>query len=442
MSVKSRSDTKGEGTSRQWLPHWERLVVPVRQLLAIAGLLAVGAVSLGSCTTVPRAPLEISQVSFADYREETLRQMRARRDFQQGDHEAELQWNAPREWRPVGLDAKALPAKGILLVHGLGDSPWSFHDVGHALSEQGFLVRTVLLTGHGTRPEDMLTVSAEQWQRLVHEQAGSLQRDVAGPVYLGGFSTGANLVVDYAYRHPEISGLVLFSPGFKSMPFDWVAPLASKVRPWIITPNGSFPGQTPVRYLNVPTNGYAQFYRTSVAARQLLVRSYDKPVFMAVAEHDSVLDTDYLLDVFQRRFTHPDSRMVWYGTIPKQMHDLGRILVRGDRLPAYRISQFSHMGLMFSPKNALYGSHGTLRICLNGQTEAAAQACKRGDPVWYSDWGYREDGKTHARLTYNPYFDWQTAIMVATLDGQHRVRPGGPESRAPGKSSVIRQGRQ
>ena len=23
--------------------------------------------------------------------------------------------------------------------------------------------------------------------------------------------------------------------------------------------------------------------------------------------------------------------------------------------------------------------------------------------MWYSDWGYREHGKVHARLTFNPY---------------------------------------
>src|SRR5476649_67099 len=115
------------------------------------------------------------------------------------DHAAELAWNAPREWRPTGV-----PKGGILLVHGLGDSPWSFHDVGAKLAEQGFLVRTVLLPGHGTQPADMLDVTLEQWQQVVREQAAILSREVP-KVYLGGFSTGANLVLDYAYGHDERS---------------------------------------------------------------------------------------------------------------------------------------------------------------------------------------------------------------------------------------------
>lgn len=36
-------------------------------------------------------------------------------------------------------------------------------------------------------------------------------------------------------------------------------------------------------------------------------------------------------------------------------------------------------------------------------------------PVWYSDWDYREDGKVHARLTFNPSFDWQASVMADVL---------------------------
>ncbi|RTQ35739.1 alpha/beta fold hydrolase [Variovorax gossypii] len=384
---------------------------------------AVTSISLlGACTTLASAENPPSSVAFDQYRSETLNQLRTGRSFQGDDKEAELLWNAPQEWWPPQHGAHSKPNKGILLVHGLGDSPWSFHDVAPALAAQGFLVRTVLLPGHGTRPDDLLTITAEQWQRTVQEQAMTLERDVEGPVYLGGFSTGANLVLDYAYGHPEIAGLALFSPGFKSMPFDWLAPLASRIRPWMITPNGSFPTQTPVRYMNVPTNGYAQYYRTSVAARRLLRRSYDKPVFMAVAQHDSVLNTEYLLDVFQQRFTNPQSRLIWYGSRPGKLTDTKRVLIREDRLPEQHISQFSHMGLLFSPENPLYGRGGSLRICLNGQTAQAAQACKQGGFTWYSDWGYREEGKVHARLTFNPYFDWQLSILVSTLGNERSLQ--------------------
>jgi len=402
---------------------WSRITHLAGAFLLVASIVA-GSSLLGSCSTMSRIDVDgpVSPVRFADYLSETQKLLRERRNFQLADHDAELAWNSPQEWRPPSYSSGSRPDKGILLVHGLGDSPWTFHDVAQQLAAQGFLVRTVLLPGHGTRPEDLLTVTAEQWQRVVQEQAQALQQDVE-QVYLGGFSTGANLVLEYAYAHPEIAGLALFSPGFKSMPFDWLAPLVARVRPWLITSDGSIPMQTPVRYMNVPANGFAQFYHTSVAARRLLRdRPYDNPVFMVVAQHDSVLDANYLLDVFQHRFTHPQSRLVWYGTRPDGLTDTQRVLIREDRLPEQHISQFSHMGLLFSPTNPLYGETGGLRICLNGQSASVMRACEQGAPVWYSDWGYREEGKVHARLTFNPYFDWQNSTMATVLGNQQAIR--------------------
>ncbi|MCO8169169.1 lysophospholipase [Pseudomonas sp. 21LCFQ02] len=349
---------------------------------------------------------------FDSYRQQTLQLIENHRVFQTADRTAELNWNAPQQWRPNGT-----PKGGVLLVHGLGDSPWSFHDIDRTLADQGYIVRTVLLPGHGTRPQDMLNVTLAQWQQVVREQAAQLSREVP-KVYLGGFSTGANLVLDYAYQHDDIAGLLLFSPAFRSdSAYVWVTPWISWVRPWLAEPDdGVRPMQTPVRYLNVPTNGFAQFHYSSVLARQRLEQKpYGKPVFMVITEHDSVLDTRYVLDSFNQRFTHPGSRLVWYGTSPQAAPQNPRVLARNDYLPELHISQFSHMGLLFSPDNPLYGPQGSQRICWNGQPLPDMARCMAGEPVWYSDWGYQEPGKVHARLTFNPYYQWQSQVMLDVL---------------------------
>ncbi len=389
-----------------------------KALTVIRATLATVAFAVTACAGIGSGGPLPEPARFEAYRRDTLGQLQARRHFQFADKDAELAWNGPGEWLPVPSRAGAKPDKGILLIHGLGDSPWSFHDVARQFAAQGFLVRTVLLPGHGTRPEDLMDVTLEDWQRVVEEQAAALRHDV-GQVYLGGFSTGANLALDYAYAHPDVAGLVLFSPAFQSNSrYDWLTPVIGWFRPWLLEPDGRRPMQNAVRYMTVPTNGFAQFWRSSRAARQRLSeRPYDKPVFMAVTQHDSVLDTGYLLDAFRNRFTHPASRLVWYGQAPPGLTDTQRVLVRSDALPQQRISQFSHMGLLFSPANPLYGEQGSLRICWNGQDEGAMRACERGEPVWYSDWGYREAGKVHARLTFNPYFDWQGEVMAAVLGG-------------------------
>lgn len=392
----------------------ESVICSTKRRASAVLFLIVTVCLLNACTPVDSKAPEVEAVDFSVYREKNLEWLRERRAFQQATTDFELMSNAPHEWRPTG----SAPDKGILLVHGLGDSPWSFTDIGQALADQGFLVRTVLLPGHGTRPDDLQNVTFEQWRQVVHEQALTMQRDI-GKVYIGGFSTGANLALDYAYSSPEIAGLVLFSPGFRSnSSWDWLTPLVAKFRPWLFEPDGQRPMQNSVRYLTTPTNGFAQFYRSSKVARSLLNKhTYDKPVFMAVAQNDSVLNTDYLLDIFQTRFTHPDSRLIWYGTSPAHLQDTKRIIVREDRIPEHHISQFSHMGILFSPDNKVYGGQVQQRFCWNGQSPLDMQACLQGAPVWYSDWGYQETGKIHARLTFNPYFEWQMSTIMTVLGG-------------------------
>lgn len=387
---------------------WQRLALS-RWAPRLLGGLAI-ALSVG-CASDGRDIRPVSHDSFAAYESDALRRVTAQRGVH-GPNVADMaRLNAPREWRPAGA-----ARGGVLLVHGLGDSPWSFHDLAPELARQGFLVRSVLLPGHGTVPQDMLDVTLEDWRRTVAEQAALLRRD-AGPVYLGGFSTGANLVLDEAYTAGNVAGLLLFSPAFRSsVPFGWVTPLLRHFRPWLVAP-GAETESIPVRYSNVPTNGFAQFHRSSsLAQRHLASRRFDKPVLMVLAAADSVVDTDHAVESFQTRFTHPASRLIWYGEPPRRAGNDARTLVRPDALASWRISQFSHMGVLFSPENPLYGRDGTLRLCRNGTDELATKACQQGGELWFSEWGYSEPGKVHARLTFNPYFTWQVGVMAQVLN--------------------------
>jgi hypothetical protein len=73
---------------------------------------------------------------------------------------------------------------------------------------------------------------------------------------------------------------------------------------------------------------------------------------------------------------------------------------------------------LLSPVNRGYGGQVQQRFCWNGQSALGMQACLQGAPVWYSDWGYQEAGKIHARLTFNPYFDWQMSVIMTVLSDQ------------------------
>ena len=73
------------------------------------------------------------------------------------------------------------------------------------------------------------------------------------------------------------------------------------------------------------------------------------------------------------------------------------------------------MAVLFSPDNPHYGINGEYRMCTNGQEgewEGEVAPCPPTDQLWYSAYGYREQGKIHARLTWNPHFEQMIAAFT------------------------------
>lgn len=339
--------------------------------------------------------------TFAEYLNNTEEKIRRTRYFVSNDVEAEVKANMPFELLPKKMSN---PRKGVLLVHGLGDSPYSYVDVSQRLAEHGFLVRTILLDGHGTRPGDMINADHEKWAADVAKHVELLKKDV-DEVYLGGFSTGGNLVYSYAQKDESIKGLMLFAPAFITN--DWRAPLApyvAMIRDWL---PGASPEQERVytRYMNTAINGYGEYYKTSSIAQDWLEKKrYTRPVFMVLSEHDSVLDVEEIREMFMERFSNSTNKLVWYGY--DKTANKGKVRTIYSRNPELRISNMSHMGIMFSPDNPFYGQHVPAKICRNGQLKQGAKAfCEGGGEVWFGAHRTDEPGEVVARLTYNPQFD-------------------------------------
>ncbi|GAB2658470.1 alpha/beta hydrolase [Vibrio panuliri] len=350
--------------------------------------------------------------SFDQYVDLTKQQLLDNRYFLTDDKTAELRANMPSELKP---NTQERPHKGVLLIHGLGDSPYSFTDLSRSLQQQGFLVRTILLPGHGTRPADMLDVDSEQWNELVQKQVALLKREV-DQVYLGGFSTGGNLAYSYAAKDKSIKGLMLFSPGFVSNePLTFATPWLSWFKPWLIEVEPKNVTNY-TRYFMVPTNGFAQYYNTTKQVTELLEEHrFERPVFMVLTQHDSVLNARAIKRMFNTQFTNPNNRLIWFGSHHSTIEGKTRYINSYDK--SLRISNMSHMGVLFSPDNPYYGINGSERICRNGSnmSDAEIQRCKAGEEVWYSAWDGKANSNIHARLTFNPWYDQMVEDLNATF---------------------------
>ncbi|MCK7473286.1 MAG: hypothetical protein MZV49_06645 [Rhodopseudomonas palustris] len=59
----------------------------------------------------------------------------------------------PRDWTGP-LNSTRTPIEGVLLLHGMSDSPYSLRALGEALNRAGYLVLGLRLPGHGTAPSE------------------------------------------------------------------------------------------------------------------------------------------------------------------------------------------------------------------------------------------------------------------------------------------------
>lgn len=111
------------------------------------------------------------------------------------------------------------PRGGVLLLHGLSDSPYSLRALGETLNRHGYWVIALRLPGHGTAPSGLASVQWQDMAAAVKLSAEHLAAQVGDqPVHFIGYSTGAPLALDFTLdalageASPVPASLVLISP--------------------------------------------------------------------------------------------------------------------------------------------------------------------------------------------------------------------------------------
>ena len=102
------------------------------------------------------------------------------------------------EYPTAPLAVPAAPEKtggraiGVLLVHGFTGSPAAMKPWGQSLADQGYAVEVPLLPGHGTRWQDLNSVSWTDWYDEA-EAAFERLRESCEAVVVAGLSMGRRL---------------------------------------------------------------------------------------------------------------------------------------------------------------------------------------------------------------------------------------------------------
>lgn len=177
------------------------------------------------------------------------------------------------------------PVGGVLLLHGMSDSPYSLRALGEALNQRNFWVLGPRLPGHGTAPAGLKNIKWEDMAAAVRVSITHLASKVGNkPIHIVGYSNGAPLALDFALdalegsAAPLPASLVLISPAIGIHPMAGLAGL--KVRLSRVPGLGRLawlsiqPEFDPYKYNSFATNAGNQVHRvTRSVARRIAARA-------------------------------------------------------------------------------------------------------------------------------------------------------------------------
>ncbi len=357
---------------------------------------------------------------FADYLEITRRMIeRGRVDLKDYDQQAVIMANSPFELLPdeavFSKNASGKYAKGILLFHGLSDSPYHLRDIGRHLQDRGFLVRALLLPGNGTVPGDLTKINYQEWIKAVNYGVHRT-KPLVEKLYIGGFSVGGALGVHHALTSDDVDGLLLFSPALAdNAKLAWLTVYLRHVKTWLrVEEDRDF-----AKYESFSLNAAAQFYKLFKEIDRLVGRQGKRlriPVFMALSYDDFTIDSKHTMFFFDNYVLNSQSRLLLYANDdfeipaakPRYIVNKSSAANKGGK-----VLSFAHTSITIPPTDHHYGRNGTYRNCLHYRSGSKERrACLEGSSNLL---GERTEANLKQgivqRLTYNPLYSRMISLM-------------------------------
>jgi esterase/lipase len=311
------------------------------------------------------------KLSFTEYVAVTREMLRqAHRKVDDLDIEKVIDGNAPFQLLPSGITIKGLDRpyqRGILLVHGLTDSPYFMRYLGEFFQAQGFLVMAILLPGHGTQAGDLLDVTWQEWAKAVAYGVDKLHEEV-DEIYLAGFSVGGALSIRQSLLDARVRGLWLFSPALEITSRAALANL-HKLYSWLI-PSAKWvdikPDNDCYKYESLTKNAVYQTYLLIKNLNaQLKSQPLNIPVFTAASVDDATVNTSATIQ-FMASASHPNSHLVLYGNdLEKKPKNFPteKLEWANSVFPEKKILSSAHTAIVLPPEDPHYGAKGSYSNC-------------------------------------------------------------------------------
>ena len=397
--------------------HWPKRCL---RLILLPSLSLIAA----ACQSVPDSPLyapSSSKMSF-DYAGDEPFEAYVRQASELINTErvflAENEQDKATEFERVKPFEQALPATcpvpvphGVLLLHGVLDTPFAMRDIAAALAERCIASRAILLPGHGTRPGDMLGIHWRDWVAAAQYGVRSLKREHES-VSMIGFSLGGLISLHTAAMRSDVHRIVALSPALHvGYPYlVWHAQWLRHFVDWM----DRDPFRLSVRYSATSTNGVAQIYALSKEVQSLIKSNGLATPALVIQSQDEITIDPIENRNFMQEYMPSPHHLIEYGanTIGLQNSEL-----RKSFYPEEHVLNFSHVTLPYRPDNPVFGRKGSHKECGEniGLVDAReAEQCIANAVNWKGEVGSAKEDKYRPvqRLTFNPDFDAMIESIV------------------------------
>lgn len=353
------------------------------------------------------------------------------------------------------------PGAGIVLLHGLSDSPYSMRALGQTLHQQGAAVLGLRIPGHGTAPSGLVETRWQDMAAAVRLAVPHMRKKLGDkPLFLVGYSNGGALAMEYALSAlddttlPRIAGIILLSPEIGISPVAafavWQGRLGHLLGMEKLAWNALLPEYDPYKYGSFAVNAGDVAYRITRRIQQQLtaLQSTGKletlpPILAFQSSVDATVTASALVAHLFDRLPEADHELVLFdinrraeiGTLlkedpktvfepllnnPQRAYDLtvvsnensesnrvvARTVLDGEVSASATtylgkwpkgVYSLSHVALPFSPFDPVYG----------GPEAGDSHGIALGDLTPRGERGViRVPGNDILRLRWNPFFDY------------------------------------
>jgi len=220
---------------------------------------------------------------------------------------------------------------GVLLLHGMTDSPYTLRHLAAMFHAQGFYTLNLRLPGHGTIPAELDRMQWQDWRAAVKLAAKHVAQQLqpGQPFYVLGYSNGGSLALQYAmdslsnpaFRTPDhlflLSPMVAVSSLARfSRLFYWLGMLDYfEQSRWLEI----YPEYDPHKYNSFPMNAGLQSYKLTTTVNKQLQRLSVKgqlekmpPILTFQSLVDKTVISSAILDILYEKLPENASELVLF----------------------------------------------------------------------------------------------------------------------------------